>query len=383
MGRANALMARRKQANTAHAQGSQVIPHTPLPCQQDRGRPCIFILYSGRTQLLVKPSLPISPISPLTGPAGIAATVPSPSALAGIPLIQSTPSLPASSTTGMTNRFSSTLLPNQSTATPAALIGTAPAPYPNAPQGAPIVVRLNDPPIPNKLAQRVWKGEYIDLSEFLPELLGASEPISQGIVSESKGTRKQKVSSISQWVQCFNAYMSIVALKQPSRITDLLAYSSLIVQAHRKYSGDNWQVYDRNFHQQAAARQPLLWAHIDPGLWTMAFANATANQHCQWCLSLEHSTSECPDRVTDPSVPICRRWNWMECSQSSCRYRHICSGCLSPHHKEYRCPLGRQRGPARPQPYPSFRQRSPPRPVRKEYPPDRAPFRSYRGRDPR
>ena len=283
-----------------------------------------FFLYSGRRQLLVEPSLPISPISPLTGPAGIAATVPSPSALTGIPLIQSTPSLPASSTTGMTNRFSSTLLPNQLTSTTAALISTAPAPYPNAPQGAPIVVSPNDLPIPNKIAQRVWKGEYIDLSEFLPELLGASDPISQGIVSESKGTRKQKVSSTSQWVQCFNAYMSIVALKQPSHITNLLAYSSLIVQAHRKYSGDNWQVYDCNFRQQAAARQPLLWAHIDPGLWTMAFANATANQHCQWCLSLEHPTCECPDIVTDLAVPICRRWNWMECSQSSCTYRHIC-----------------------------------------------------------
>ena len=73
-----------------------------------------------------------------------------------------------------------------------------PATYPNAPQGAPIVVSPNDPPIPNKLAQRVWKGEYIELSEFLPESLGASDPISQGtVVSESKGTRKQKVSSIS------------------------------------------------------------------------------------------------------------------------------------------------------------------------------------------
>lgn len=72
------------------------------------------------------------------------------------------------------------------------LIGTAPAPYPNAPQGAPIIVSPNDPPIPNKLAQRVWKGEYIDLSEFLPELLGASDPISQGIVSESKELESRK-----------------------------------------------------------------------------------------------------------------------------------------------------------------------------------------------
>ena len=122
-------------------------------------------------------------------------------------------------------------------------------------------------------------------------------------------------------------------------------YSSLIVQAHRKYSGDNWQVYDRNFHLQAAARQPLSWAHIDPSLWTMAFANVATNQHCQWCLSLDHPTCECPDRGTDASIPICRRWNWMECSQSSCQYRHVCSGCMRPDHKERRCPLGRRGDP--------------------------------------
>ena len=368
------------KANT-HTRPPMQTTHTLLPGQLNRGRPCVFsFLCTGSTQLLVKPFPLISPILPRTGLAGIAATVPPPSALAGIPLIGSNLSLPALSTTAMTSRFNSSIPPIQPTASQTTPISIAAAPYPNTPQGPPIIVSPNDPPIPNKLAQRVWKGEYIELSEFLPETLGAGDSDSQGT---SSGTRNRKVSSISQWIQCFNTYTSIVALKQPSRITDLLAYSSLIVQAHRKYSGDNWQVYDRNFRRQAAARQLLSWAHIDPSLWTMAFANATTNQHCQGCLSLDHPTCECPDRGSDSSVPICRRWNWMECSQSSCRYRHICSGCLSPHHKECRCPLGHKKGPSRPQPYPSFRQRSPPRPTRKDYPPDRVPFRSYRGRDPR
>lgn len=67
----------------------------------------------------------------------------------------------------------------------------------------------------------------------------------------------------------------------------------------------------------------------------MAFTNEATNQ--QWCLSLDHPNCKCPDRGTDPSVPICRRWNWMECSQSSCWYHHVCSGCLSLY-KECPCP---------------------------------------------
>ena len=203
----------------------------------------------------------------------------------------------------MTSGVSSSLPLNQPTAALAAPLSTVPVPYLNTPQGPPIVVSPNDPPIPNKLAQRVWKGEYIELSELLPEILGAGDTDCQGTSSESKGTRKRKLSSISQWIQCFNTYVSIVALKQLSRITDLLAYSSLIVQVHRKHSGDNWQVYNRNFHKQAAAQQLLSWAHIDPSLWMMAFANAVTNQHCQWCLTLDHPTCECPS-VNMPTVEL-------------------------------------------------------------------------------
>jgi hypothetical protein len=32
------------------------------------------------------------------------------------------------------------------------------------------------PPVPKKMAEHIWKGEYIDLRELLPSQLGAPEP---------------------------------------------------------------------------------------------------------------------------------------------------------------------------------------------------------------
>lgn len=55
-----------------------------------------------------------------------------------------------------------------------------------------------------------------------------------------KRSKRSKVTSIAQWVECFNAYIGIIAYHQPERVHDLLAYSSLIVHASRTYKGDGW-----------------------------------------------------------------------------------------------------------------------------------------------
>ncbi len=41
----------------------------------------------------------------------------------------------------------------------------------------------------------------------------------------------------------------------PAKVPDLLAYSSLIVHAHRKFRGEGWLQYDRNV-RKSVARKP-------------------------------------------------------------------------------------------------------------------------------
>ena len=66
--------------------------------------------------------------------------------------------------------------------------------------------------------------------------------------------------------------MAVISRKQPGRIPDLLAYETLIIEAHMEYSGDAWLGYDIRFRQCAATDTTKNWAIIDPTLWNLAFS---------------------------------------------------------------------------------------------------------------
>ena len=70
------------------------------------------------------------------------------------------------------------------------------------------------PPVPKKLADKIQSGEYVDMSELLPDQLGVScsKPSHD---SKQQGPKKKGISSILEWVQCFSIYISVVALKEP------------------------------------------------------------------------------------------------------------------------------------------------------------------------
>ena len=71
-------------------------------------------------------------------------------------------------------------------------------------------------------------------------------------------------------------------------LPDLLAYANLIVHAAWCYEGSGWQVYDRNFRQQAEALRLKKWADTNASLWTMAFFQAKPAEHCTLYISLDH-----------------------------------------------------------------------------------------------
>ena len=48
-----------------------------------------------------------------------------------------------------------------------------PPPTPSSSEA--VSVGIHYPPVPRKLAEKNWKGEFVDLSELLPSRLGASE----------------------------------------------------------------------------------------------------------------------------------------------------------------------------------------------------------------
>ena len=102
------------------------------------------------------------------------------------------------------------------------------------------------PPVPSKLVARIEAGEFIDMGEA--DRVGISRPDDTGEASTEHCT----VSGILEWIKCFNAYMAVISQKQAGRISDLLVYETLIIEAHMEYSGDAWLGYDIRFCQCAA-----------------------------------------------------------------------------------------------------------------------------------
>ena len=143
-----------------------------------------------------------------------------------------------------------------------------------------IVVSSSSPPIPLKIAEAIWQGEFIELSQLLPAKLGAEEPTVLDLFdADKKKKQKEKfrIKTIEQWIRCFNAFIAITARKQPDRIADLLAYSSWpgIVKQSQDYEGTPWLSYDMQLRKEAAADGNKEWASVKMNIWALHFGRAT------------------------------------------------------------------------------------------------------------
>ena len=105
------------------------------------------------------------------------------------------------------------------------------------------------------------------MSELLPEKLGQVEEASfKGVEGEARKRKRARISSALQWVECFHTYISVVSQQQPARVPDLLGYASLIVHAARKFRGEGWLQYDKNFRKHAETHPTAKWAEANASL---------------------------------------------------------------------------------------------------------------------
>lgn len=167
-----------------------------------------------------------------------------------------------------------------------------------------VMINPNSPPVPMKIVQRAWNGEYIDMAELLPQSLSAAM---RG--TESKELKKSlpKVQSITAWMEAFTVYAGLICTKHSDQACDLLTYMHLITHAARQHQDTPWLAYDATFRQQAAINKHWKWANIQTSLWTMAFAHASPLPSCSHCLSVDHLSSQCPEKSTTEAKPSTSR----------------------------------------------------------------------------
>ena len=173
--------------------------------------------------------------------------------------------------------------------------------------------------------------------------------------------RSTPISDISVWVECYCLMAAVLCARYPARGPDMFMYLRRIVHCARKFEGQAWVTYDRQYRRQAAASRSLNWATEDQLLYNEAFSgNAKPTLRCKQCLSEHHSTETCPDIPRGWPIPnenpparaqqeVCRRYNQERCHSQNCRFQHTCSIC-SGGHPATRC--SRRPAEQRSSPYP-------------------------------
>ena len=99
-----------------------------------------------------------------------------------------------------------------------------PAPL-QLPSSEAIVVGGSSPSVPRKIAEKIWKLEYVDLNELLPSHLEAQELTMVDLFTQHDRGRGKKIQTFKQWVASFNTLVCVMAARYPDQVKDMLAYT--------------------------------------------------------------------------------------------------------------------------------------------------------------
>ena len=139
------------------------------------------------------------------------------------------------------------------------------------------------------------------MAELRPEAwLMASDPEANTNLSSIFRRRKQPVTDISVWVQCYSSLVSVLVEKYPQYIKHFLAYQSTIVMGAKRSQGLSWVAYDAAYRRKAACTKSLFWGSVDQYLYTVWFSNQALGPACISCFSTDHNTDQCPANTAIP-----------------------------------------------------------------------------------
>ena len=129
-------------------------------------------------------------------------------------------------------------------------------------------------PIPEAIVKKILRLEYVDMAELKPNawLLHSEESDNLSTLFRKK---KEPVTDILVWVQCFSAMVAIVAQQYPAATLHLMAYQSTIVKCAKRYDGLGWVAYDMQYRQMAAQTKSLNWGMIDQSAYAEWFTGSS------------------------------------------------------------------------------------------------------------
>ena len=185
---------------------------------------------------------------------------------------------------------------------------------PSAPQ-LPSCLSCQIPTLPKKLTETILAGEYIDLSDLLPEQLRINTPSHSSstkevvIIPESswdtRRRKKRQITDIATWVEVFSTYILVLSTQFPEYWPELVAYQLSIVKLSKRFRYPSWLFYDAEYRKWAAVNHIKTWSKTNSELFALAFTGQAVG--VTWCPVCQveggDHTYDCPRYPSNTSLP--------------------------------------------------------------------------------
>ena len=209
-----------------------------------------------------------------------------------------------------------------------------------SPPGRPIDLKVTD-----KVKQKIWASEYVDLVSLLdPDQDNNSSftlVSNDGDLRLAPNKSTKVIQSLGQWCSAFEIYLTIYCSKYPQELPKIMTYmNSVKTLAHR--DGD-YITYDKEFRYMKQTSN-LQWDNIHTGLWLECRDKPSRKQNSYNKKNGNGSSSFRASNNKGNSSPkhpfgYCFRFHsFGKCGRSSCSYIHACYKCNDSPHSITRCP---------------------------------------------
>ena len=211
--------------------------------------------------------------------------------------------------------------------------------------------------------RRAYSGEFVTLSEFLPDMhiytpSKEMEPFyEKGELRFRSKKPKRSIDSFTTWLSAWNRYELVVVAEHLHLHKKFVEYREIIQNCDKNFRWSAVHLYDTRLRLRRAETKSFDFDVVDTTLYATIFdttAVKRAGKQCLRCKSYDHHVSDCPYpeeyQVAENNSQTARkksrdtrdRWfhNGVEgcdnyqsersCSYPGCKRAHVCRYCRGP-----------------------------------------------------
>ena len=201
--------------------------------------------------------------------------------------------------------------------------------------GLDATIRANalDHLVPQKIKDKIWAREYVELSNLLQD---EDQEMELKITSHSSNPtftlvpkNKKEVNTIGKWIKAFNCFTAVYARRWPDEVPGLLKHMEVVIGLADDNAG--WRMYDRSF-RKLHANGLESFGQINVDLYLAAVKGHFRSPNSRWVDEKDGKSGrgEVRGRLASHPPGYCFNFhNGRRCS--GCSYKHRCYKCNEDH----------------------------------------------------